>query len=107
MSFEDVASRDPELSREFWENPGDVRAPEGECWDDVAARVAPFVAEISDRFQGRDIIAVAHIGLILTQVRQALGVNAYTALGHQIDNLSVTQIRLGNAAGIGPITHLP
>lgn len=107
MSFEDVAARDPELSREFWENPGAVRAPEGECWDDVAARVAPFVAEISNRFQGRDIIAVAHIGLILTQVKQALGVNAYTALGHQIDNLSVTQIRLGNAAGIGPINHLP
>ena len=38
------------------------------------------------------IIAVAHIGVILTQVQRALGVTAYKALSHTIDNLSVTQL---------------
>jgi alpha-ribazole phosphatase len=107
MAFEDVAARDPALSREFWENPGEVAAPEGESWDAVAARVAPFVAEMSARFQGRDIIAVAHFGLILTQLQLARGISAYKALAYQIDNLSVTQVRLGDGAGIGPINHLP
>jgi broad specificity phosphatase PhoE len=107
MSFEDVADRDPELSQDSWENPGAVTAPEGESWDDVAARVAPFVAEMSAQFQGRDIIAVAHFGLILTQVGLALEISPYEALSHQIDNFSVTQIRFGDGAGIGPINHVP
>lgn len=107
MTFEEVAARDPELSRKFWEEPGVVAPPEGENWDAVAARVAPFVAKVSERFQGRDIIAVTHIGLILTQVGLARGISAHAALSHQIDNLSVTQIRLGDDAGIGPINHVP
>lgn len=107
MSFADVAARDPELSREFWENPGTVTPPEGESWDDVAARVAPFVAEIDRRFHGRDIIAVAHIGLILTQVGLAKGINAREALGQHIDNLSVTRICHGGEADIGPVNHVP
>ena len=41
---------------------------------------------------GRDIIAVAHMGAILTQVQMALGISAYEAFGHRIDNLSVTAL---------------
>ncbi|MGR3660985.1 MAG: histidine phosphatase family protein [Paracoccaceae bacterium] len=107
MTFADVAARDPELSREFWENPGTVMPPEGESWQAVAARVAPFVNDINQRFQGRDIIAVAHIGLILTQVALAKRISAGEALGQHIDNLSVTRICHGQDAGIGPVNHVP
>lgn len=107
MGFADVAERDPDLSRAFWENPGDVAPPEGESWDQVAARVAPCVARISERFAGRHIIAVAHIGVILTQIRIAAGVSAKDALAHKIDNLSVTRIGLGKDPHIGPINHQP
>jgi len=41
---------------------------------------------------GRDIVAVAHMGVILTQVQAALGISAYDAFSHRIDNLSVTEL---------------
>ena len=36
---------------------------------------------------------LAHIGVILTQVQRALGVTAYQAMSHKIDNLSVTRLQ--------------
>lgn len=107
MSFDAVAQRDPHLSRAFWETPGSVSPPEGESWNAVSARVAEFVQETTLRFSGRDIIAVAHIGVILTQLGRAHAVPPEQALGQKIDNLSVTQIRLGETIETGPINHIP
>ena len=92
LHFEEVAKRDPELSRAYWENPGDVAPPEGESWNDAAGRLNRFVDQMNDAHWGRDIIAVAHFGAILTQVQRGLGVSAYEALSHEIENLSVTQM---------------
>jgi alpha-ribazole phosphatase len=58
--------------------------------------------------QHRDIIIVAHAGVIVTQLQRALGITPYQALGHKIDNLSVTQLVLapeGWRAGV--INHNP
>lgn len=107
MSFDAVARRDPQLSRAFWETPGTVAPPEGESWNTVSARVAQFVEETTQKFAGRDIIAVAHIGVILTQLARAHDLPPYQALGQKIDNLSVTQIRLGEIIETGPINHIP
>jgi len=79
--------------RAFWEQPGDIRAPGGESWHEVAARVTGAVDHLCRAHPGRDIIAVAHMGAILTQVQTALGITAYEAFGHKIDNLSVTELR--------------
>lgn len=84
--------------RAFWEQPGDIRPPGGESWHEVAARVTGAVERLCRAHPGRDIVAVAHMGAILTQVQTALGITAYEAFGHKIDNLSVTELRR-DAAG--------
>lgn len=99
MHFEAVEQRDPELSRAFWDTPGDLAAPGGESWNMAAARVNAAVDRISHRHQGADIIAVAHFGVILTQIQRALGVSAQEVMRHKIDNLSVTRIRWHGAQG--------
>ena len=54
------------------------------------------------------IIAVAHFGIILTQVQRALGVSAYKVLGQKIDNLSVTTLTHQSGTWTaGAINHLP
>lgn len=109
MRFDAVAARDPELSRAFWDQPGDIRAPEGESWNQTMARVSKVVDRLSAAHQGRHIIAVAHFGVILTQVQRAMQVSAYEAMAHKIDNISVTTLtHRGNENwDIGAINHLP
>lgn len=92
MTFADVAARDPALSRTFWEEPGDTAPPGGESWNMVASRVNRFVSDIHHSHPGGQIIAVAHIGVILTQLAQALSIPPQAALCHHIGNLSVTQL---------------
>lgn len=108
LPFDEVSARDPDLSRAFWEHPGDIAPPNGESWNAVAARVNASVERISAAHPGRDIVAVAHIGVILTQVQRGIGGTAYAALGHRIDNLSVTDLSHdGQDWQIGTINHIP
>ncbi|GAB4289278.1 MAG: histidine phosphatase family protein [Roseovarius sp.] len=80
--------------RAFWERPGAVRAPGGESWHQVAARIDRAIARLMRAHPGRDIVAVAHMGAILTQVQKALGISACEAFAQRIDNLSVTELHL-------------
>lgn len=108
VHFDVVAAREPDLSRQFWEAPGAVMAPGGESWDITSARVAAAVRRVSARHPDQHIIAVAHFGVILTQLQRALGVSAYDALFHQIDNFSVTTIDwTGAHPSVGRINYLP
>ena len=94
--------------RAFWEHPGDVRPPGGESWHDLAARVDRAVMRLMQAHPGRDIVAVAHFGAILTQVQQALRIGAYEAFSHRIENLSLTEISFGPGGWqAGRINHLP
>lgn len=108
MHFTEVAARDPELSRAYWETPGDIKAPNGESWNETAARVSETVDRLNSIHPNAHIIAVAHFGVILTQLQRALSVSAHAAMAHKIDNLSVTQVTF--EAGIWTtekINHLP
>jgi broad specificity phosphatase PhoE len=108
MHFSDVAARDPELSRAYWETPGDIKAPEGESWNEAAARANRSVDQINSAHPGADIIAVAHFGIILTQVQRALGIGAAEVFAHKIDNLSVTSLTYENGAwDVLGINHIP
>lgn len=92
-NFADISASDPDLSRSFWQNPGDVAPPGGESWNATAERVSAFVDEINARHSGRDIIAVGHFGVILTQVQRAARLDAASALSFEISNLSVTRLQ--------------
>jgi len=109
MRFDAIAARDPELSRAFWEKPGDIRAPGGETWNETMARVSAVVDRLNAAHPNGHIIAVAHFGVILTQVQRALRVSAYEAMAHKIDNISVTTLRhLGaDRWDVDQINHLP
>lgn len=83
----------PDHIRAFWETPGSICAPEGESWDDLRRRVNRAVDRLlADPGAGRDVIVVAHLGAILTQVQRARGITAYQALGQKIVNLSLTRL---------------
>jgi alpha-ribazole phosphatase len=92
LTFDAVAARDPELSRAFWERPGPVAAPGGESWDGVAARVAAEVERLAGQHPGADLVAVAHMGVILTHLHAGGGLSPAEALSHRIEPLSVTRL---------------
>ncbi|MEO0380972.1 MAG: histidine phosphatase family protein [Pseudomonadota bacterium] len=102
VGFDTVSSWHPDLSRAYWEEPGDHTPPGGESWNVSAARVASVVRRVSAAHAGAHIIAVAHFGVILTQVQAVLGVTAKEVLAHKIDNLSVTTLH----PDTGRATHI-
>ena len=81
-----------DVLRTFWDQPGDIRAPGGESWNDITGRVNRAVARLMADHPGQDIIVVAHFGAILTQVQRALGITAFESFAHRIENLSVTEL---------------
>lgn len=87
-----VSERDPDLSRRFWEHPGEVAAPDGESWNDVAVRTGAEVDRVGRANPGAAICVVAHIGVILAQIARAAGKSPYEALSHHIAPLSVTEL---------------
>ena len=106
--FKAISDRYPQDSRSYWETPGDIAPPGGESWNMAAARISAAADRLAARHTGRHIVAVAHIGAILTQVQRALDCSASKVLAHKIDNLSVTEIDLsGPAPRVVRINHLP
>ena len=102
------AVSDQDHLRAFLDYPGDVRPPDGESWRQLTARVDRAVERLCLAYPDRDIVAVAHFGVILTQVQQALRVSAYEALGHRIDNLSMTELHMtSDGWRAEKINHLP
>jgi broad specificity phosphatase PhoE len=65
LDFDAVAARDPELSRAFWDTPGDVAAPDGESFFDVGGAWPTPSRGSPGRHPGTDLIAVAHMGVIM------------------------------------------
>lgn len=103
----EVTARDAELARRFWEEPGDLAPPNGESWNALRLRVNRVVARLLRLNEMRDLVIVAHIGVILTQVQVAKRCTAYQALGHHIDNLSLTEVHAGrDGFSIGRINHI-
>jgi len=100
--FDTVSDRHPDLSRAYWEEPGDHAPPGGESWNASATRIAAVVRRIEAAHPEAHIIAVAHFGVILTQVQAVLGQSARDVLAQKIDNLSVTTL----APRLGLATHI-
>lgn len=107
-TFREVELRDAALSRAYWTTPGDIRPPGGESWNDARLRVDAAVDALMAENPGRDLVVVAHFGVILGQVQRAMGVDPGTVIGHKIDNLSVTQLtRHADGWEVDVINHLP
>ncbi|MFY0596822.1 MAG: histidine phosphatase family protein [Cognatishimia sp.] len=98
---------DQDLMRAYWEQPGDIKAPEGESWNDLIKRVNQAIDTLIVNAMGEDLIVVCHFGVIITQVQRALGLSAYDAFSHHINNLSVTEIRTTPNWSAPLINHNP
>ena len=108
MLARDVSRQHPELSQAYWTTPGDVAPPEGESWNAASRRINAAVDKLNADHPNADIIAVAHFGVILTQVQRALNVSAKDTMANKIDNLSATQISVTNAEWkVVQINHSP
>ncbi len=84
-------AKDPALA-EFWQNPATATPPDGESFAAMVERVGEVTARLSDQFDGRDIIAVAHAGTIRAALAVALDIPAEAALAFVIEPLSLTRI---------------
>jgi broad specificity phosphatase PhoE len=103
-----IGESHPALSRAYWETPGDIAPPNGESWNQARARIDAAIDLLCAAHAGRDIVIVAHFGMILTQIQRARGQTPYEALSQKIDNLSLTQLeRRGANWHIGAINHCP
>ena len=108
MHASDVSKHHPELSKAYWTTPGDIAAPNGESWNMAARRINAAVDRLNVMYPNEHIIAVAHFGVILTQVQRALNISAKAAFDHKIDNLSATQITVSPARwDVTHINHSP
>jgi alpha-ribazole phosphatase len=108
QTWDAIATAHPELSFAYWDDPGDHRPPNGESWNEAAARIHAATDALIATHPGRDIIVVAHFGAILTQVQRAMGCAAVDVFAHRIDNLSVTRIdRHVTGWDVIAINHLP
>jgi alpha-ribazole phosphatase len=102
----EVEAEDPALARAFWDRPGTICAPGGECWDALVARVGTALERLAQ--EAGEVIVVAHFGVIVAAVQLAEGLTAEAALAHRIDTLSVTCVEFGRGARLaGPINHIP
>lgn len=76
----------------FWFGPADERAPGGESFNDVIARVRPAVKRLNQQFTGRDIVVVAHGGTIRAMLAISLQLPPDHALAFTVENCSITRV---------------
>lgn len=102
-TWADIDAEDSALTRAVFETPGETAPPGGESWNAFSARVQAGLDDLTSpcdaRDLDRDVIVVAHMGVILAALQRALNCTAYEALGHSIDPLSLTQIHFTPSSG--------
>jgi len=97
----------------FWFGPANERAPGGESFDDLVARVGATITRLNEQHRGRDIVAVTHGGTIKSALALALRLEPEAALAFVIDNCSITRIdHIGGATApyhwrVGAVNHRP
>ena len=106
--WDEIEAEAPERIRAFWDRPGRVRAPGGESWDQLCARVDAAIDRLIAAHAGADLVVVAHFGAILSQVQRALGIDARRAFAQKIAPLSLTEITAAPEGWrVGRINHVP
>jgi broad specificity phosphatase PhoE len=87
----EIAETWPELSRSYWQTPGDSAPPGGESWNRMTARVGQVIARLDGAGHG-DIVAVAHQGVILAALAEAARLPPRAALAFALAPLSLTRL---------------
>lgn len=90
QTFDAIAAADPDLSRAFWEEPGDHAAPEGESMNDTVARIARALDDFATC--DGDVVVLCHIGAIMAALAYTTGMDLRAVMRFVIDPLSVTSL---------------
>ncbi len=107
-TFGEIEAQDPDHIRAYWEEPGEVRPPGGESWNEVSARVDRAIDRLITAHAGKKLVIVVHFGVVLTQIQRTEQLTASEVFSNRIDNLSVTSIKIdGPAWALGHINHNP
>lgn len=93
LNAAEIEARDPDLSRAYWTDPGEVAPPGGESWNAMAARSSAALDALMA--EGGDVIAVCHFAVILGQVARHRAEAPREVLRHPVAPLSVTRIDYG------------
>ncbi|WP_420557077.1 histidine phosphatase family protein [Roseovarius sp.] len=92
----------------FWDHPDEVRPPSGETWPELAARAGAATDALIAAHPGADLVIVAHLGVILTQVQRARDLTATEAFDQNIAPLSVTELHhTPSGWHVAGINHTP
>ncbi len=107
MQWSEVAEGWPDLSRRYWEAPGDAAPPGGESWWGAEARINAAIDRLIAPGPD-DLIVVAHFGVILTQLRRARAMAPSEVLAQPVEPLSLTQLTiLPTGWQVGAVNHRP
>lgn len=99
---DDLASRDGEAYRAFWQDPANNAPPAGESFSAQVRRVADGLA----RLPAGDVVVVAHAGTIRAALAIALDCAVAQALRFVVDPLSLTRIdRLDDGWRVGCVNQ--
>ena len=90
-NFDEISREAPELSRAYWETPGDIAPPNGESMNALSARVGALIDELIAAHAGEDVIVVAHMGVILSILAMSTGMAQRAAFSFAVDPLSVSR----------------
>ncbi len=75
VTFEDIAKRDPEFFKHWWENKGVVRCPNGESMEDAGKRAMVALKKICEENDGKTLVIASHGGVIRSLQCLLLGVD--------------------------------
>ncbi len=105
-AWQDIDAAYGSALRTYYEQPGDTAPPNGESWNALSSRVWEAIRQLTA--QHEQIVVVAHMGPILSVVQRAKGIDAYAALGHRIDPLSLTIADvIGGGVSLLSVNQLP
>ena len=104
LTHAEIAERRGGEWHRFWLSPAEQVPPGGESFVQLIDRVGAAIAELSEVYAGRDIVAVTHGGTIRAALSLALTLAPDRALSFSVDNCSLTRIdRIAGAPG----SHAP
>jgi alpha-ribazole phosphatase len=72
LTYDEIATRYPDLYRQWMEAPTEVQFPNGESFTEMRIRVCSAFADIRQRNDGRTFAIVTHGGVIRILIAQAL-----------------------------------
>lgn len=72
-TYQEIEREHPQLYAQWMTAPTTVRFPDGESFDDVQSRVLDGVGRIRRELLGRDVLLVAHGGVVRAILADALG----------------------------------